>query len=1172
MVKRRVVVLDGAMGSNLQCRPLELERDWRGQENISEVLNFSRPDVIQEIHEAFLAVGCDGVETNTFGANRIVLAEAGMADQVFENNLAAAQIARRACDKFETPDRPRYVFGSIGPGTKILTLGMTSWEVMEESYYEQVRGLIAGGVDVLLIETQQDMLAIKNILCAANRAMREAKVKLPIIVQMSFDQQNGQQTLTGSDPSAFVATFLPYDEVDGLGVNCAFGPFDLAETTRYIAENWPRLVSVLPNAGLPIMVDGKSHFPMGPSDFVKGMMRFVNDFGVNVVGGCCGTMPEHLGALVDALRDVVRGSEVGGRKNALRPTTHNSPPPKPQVSSLYTAEDIRQDLSYLIVAERTNTNGSRQFKRLLQEENWDGLVSMARDEVREGSHMLDVCVDFVGRDGVRDMHEVVKRYVQSIRAPLMLDSTNPAVMEAGLKLAGGRCILNSMNLEEGEEKLGQICQLAKRYGAAVVAGTIDEDKLNAMARTRERKLSIAKRIRDIAVNRHGLRDGDILFDPLVLPISTGIEEDRKNALETIEGTRLISKELPECHTVVGLSNVSFGLKPAARVVLNSAFLHELREAGLTGAIVHASKILPQNRIPAEQWNAALDLIYDRRREGFDPLTHFVSLFPEGTESAKPQVADDETLSIEEKLKRHIIDGEKRNLTAHLDEALTKYPALEIINNILLDGMKVVGELFGSGQMQLPFVLQSAETMKQSVAHLEPHMEKVEGSSKGRIVLATVKGDVHDIGKNLVDIILTNNGYEVINLGIKQPINDILCACEQHKAHAIGMSGLLVKSVGVMKENLEEMNAKGVSVPVLLGGAALTRDYAEDDLANLYTGPLLYCKDAFDGLHMMDAIASNHLQAVVQQQRQRAERRKRLKENAVKPSSTDAANVVKIAHDNPVPVPPFWGRRVVTDIAPRHVFPYINTNALFRGQWGFKQGKLSKEEFERLTDEKARPVFERLQRRATEEGILEPKVVYGYFPVQASGNDLIVYDPSDFPAGGLKPTSRVREFTRFTFPRQEGRRHLCISDFFRTTESGEYDVLGIQLVTMGNRASEIAEKLRADNKYQDYLYLHGFGVESAEALAELWHKRMRQELGFASEDAPTIHEMFQQGYRGSRYSFGYPACPNLEDRAKIVELLRPQDVGVSLSENFMLEPEQSTDALVVHHPQAKYFDV
>jgi 5-methyltetrahydrofolate--homocysteine methyltransferase len=1164
LVRRRVVVLDGAMGSNLQCRPLDVQRDWLGHENASEVLNLSRPDVIGEIHEAFLEVGCDAVETNSFNGSKQDLEEADLSDRAEEVNRIAAQIARKACDKFETADRPRYVVGSIGPTRKLISVGITNWDDLLASFLPQMVGLISGGADVLLIETQQDILAIKCAINAANLAMKQLGRTVPIMVQASFDQANGQQMLCGADPSALVVALEPYTEIDVLGVNCAFGPYELTETVRFVCENWPRLVSALPNAGLPVMVDGKSHFPMTPPDFTRGVMRYVEEFGVNIVGGCCGTMPEHLKMLCDAI----------GR----RPAKQRAVSYKPQVSSLISATEIRQDNSYLIIAERTNTNGSRQFKRLLQEENWDGLVSMARDEMRDGSHMLDVCVDFVGRDGVRDMKEVVRRYVNSLPAPLMLDSTNPAVMEAGLKLTGGRCVLNSMNLEDGEGRIAEICALARRFGAAVVAGTIDEDKQNAMARTAERKISIARRIRDLAV-KNGLRDEDLLFDPLVLPISTGIEEDRRNALETIEGTRRISQELPRCHTVVGLSNVSFGLKPAARVVLNSAFLHELREAGLTGAIVHASKILPQNRIPKEQWDAALDLIYDRRRPDFDPLTVFISLFPDDASAAAAPKEETEQLPIEEKLKKHIIDGEKRDLIKHLEEARQTYTPLQIINEILLAGMKVVGDLFGSGQMQLPFVLQSAETMKAAVAHLEPFMEKVDGQSKGKIVLATVKGDVHDIGKNLVDIILTNNGYTVFNLGIKQPVTEIVRAYTEKKADAIGMSGLLVKSVAVMKENLEELNAKGLKVPVLLGGAALTRDYAEDDLASLYGGPLLYCKDAFEGLHAMDQISGGHVEQARIEQRERTEKRKRLRANAVKPQSTEAANIKPIEKDNRVPLPPFWGRRTVTNISPRLIFPFINEIALFRGQWGFNQGKLSPDEFEKLTEEKARPIFADLQRRALEEKFLKPTVVYGYFPVQADGNDLIVYHTEEFAgctchanSHRLQPNGVPRERLRFSFPRQEGRRHLSVADFFRSKVSGQFDVLGIQLVTVGDKTTELAEKLRAANKYQDYLYLHGFGVESAEALAEYWHKHMRQELGFGSEDATDIRKLFQQGYRGSRYSFGYPACPDLEQRSKIVELLDPGAIGVTLSENFMLVPEQSTDALIAHHPQAKYFDV
>ncbi len=852
------------------------------------------------------------------------------------------------------------------------------------------------------------------------------------------------------------------------------------------------------------------------------------------------------------------------RNNA--PQLRRSVEPRDRLTSLTQAVDVRQDNSYLIVGERTNTNGSRQFKRLLQEEDWDGLVSMARDEVKGGAMVLDVCVDFVGRDGQKDMQEVVSRYVQQIPVPLMIDSTDPAVMEVALKLAGGRCALNSTNLEEGEEKFATMCALAKKYGALLVCGTIDEDPEHAMARTEERKIAIAKRIRDLAVDKHGLRDCDLMFDPLVLPISTGLAEDRDNAAATIAGTRRIAEELPECHTVVGLSNVSFGLRPAARQVLNSAFLHELREAGLTGAIVHASKILPRNKIDDEKWQAALDLIYNRQTDEHDPLTAFIELFPDGDEVATDDV-EDENLTLEEKLEKHIIDGEKRNLTDRLDEAMNAgHKPLSIINDILLKGMKVVGDLFGRGEMQLPFVLQSAQTMKAAVAHLEPHMEKLDAkSSKGTLVLATVKGDVHDIGKNLVDILLSNNGYTVHNIGIKQPINDILAKAKEHDADAIGMSGLLVKSVAVMKDNLAEMNERGVDTPVLLGGAALTREYAEEDLSDLYKGSVLYCRDAFDGLKVMDRIGAGALSEIVDAQKANVVKRKELKANAVKPKSTAAAERPKIAEDNPIPTPPFWGRRVVTDIPLSRIFGFVNEVALFAGQWGFKKKGMTAEAFEASLADEARPTFERLKQQALgggSGGMLDPKVVYGYFPAQSDGNDLVVFDPEDHD----------REVQRFTLPRQDGRRHLCISDYFRSVESGEKDVLGLQLVTMGQPISTIAEQQRAADNYQEYLYLHGFGVECAEALAEMWHKRIRTELGFASEDATDTRKLFQQGYRGSRYSFGYPACPNLEDRQKVVELLNPGEIGVELTEEFMLDPEQSTDALVVHHPQAKYFDV
>ncbi len=1162
MMRRRVLVFDGAMGTSIHTYDLDLQRDYAGLENCTEILVRTRPDVIREIHESFLAVGCDVVETDTFGANRIVLGEFGIADQAYELNVLAAKVAREACEKHSTADRPRFVAGSMGPGTKLPSLGQITYDALVESYTEQCRGLLAGGVDLLLIETNQDLLLTKAAIAAATDAMAEAGRKVPLIVQVTIEAFGTM--LVGSDISAVVAAMAPFGQVDCLGLNCATGPTEMGEHIQYLSHHWPRAISVLPNAGLPLIVDGKATYPLTPGDFAKALVRFVDDYGVNIVGGCCGTTPEHLRALVELL---------GDRRPAERKVETAA-----EVASLYGAEEIEQDNSYLIVAERTNTNGSRKFKRLLEADDWDGLVSMARDEARDGSHVLDVCVDFVGRDGVRDMREVLGRFVRQIRLPIMIDSTDAAVLEAGLKLCGGKCILNSVNLEDGEERVARIVGLAKRYGAALVAGTIDEDKENAMARTAARKLAIALRLHDLIVVKHGLAAGDLLFDPLVLPISTGIEADRRNALETIEGTRLIKKHLPECHTVVGLSNVSFGLKPEARVVLNSAFLNELREAGLTGAIAHVSKILPRTRIADEKWNAAMDLIYDRRREGFDPLTAFVGLFPDGQEAMASGPAD-ESAPIEEKLKRHIIDGEKRDLVKHLEEALGTHPPLAIINDILLEGMKVVGELFGSGRMQLPFVLQSAETMKAAVAHLEPKMDRVAGHTKGRIVLATVKGDVHDIGKNLVDIILTNNGYTVHNLGIKQPVNEILRAAREHSADAVGMSGLLVKSVGVMKENLEEMNAQGIGVPVLLGGAALTRQYATKDLAGLYKGKLFYCRDAFAGLATMDRIMSGDAEGLYGEQQADADRRDELAAKAVRPKETgDLPARSSVATDNAVPTPPFWGARIARDIPVEQIVPYINPNALFIGQWGFKKKGLSDAEYDRLIEETARPVFEGLAARAKSEGFLAPKVAYGYFPVQSEGDEVIVYRPEAFAGcacggrgGRIAPAGEAVEWMRFSFPRQNTRRRLCVADFFRSRESGLYDVLGVQVVTVGDRSAELAAELFKENRYQDYLYLHGFGVESAEALAEFWHKRMRQELGFGAEDSSRIGELFQQGYRGSRYSFGYGACPDLEDRAKIMELVGGEAIGVSLTENFMLAPEQSTDALVVHHPQARYFD-
>ncbi len=1177
---RRVLFFDGAMGTSIHNYDLDIEKDYLGRENCTEALVLARPDVVREIHASFLAAGCDAVETDTFNANVITMADQDWSDRVREINVKAARIARQACDAHATDDKPRFVIGSMGPGTKLVTLGDTSWDDMLESYAEQARGLIEGGVDALLVETAQDLLQVKCAINACLKALNEAQLTpddVPVMAQVTIETTGAM--LMGSEISAAVNALSPLP-VMSLGMNCATGPTEMAEHLQYLGDYWGRPISVLPNAGIPSLVDGRTEFPLTPDAFAEAMADYVNRFGLNIVGGCCGTTPAHLKALIDKLGDA---SAVDvEKKNVL-----------PGISSLYNPTDYRQDASILNIGERCNASGSRKFKRLLEEEDWDEMVSLARQQVREGSHVLDVNVDYAGRDNAADMAEIVHRFVRQVNAPLMLDSTQPATIEAGLKNAGGKCLINSANLEDGEEKFAVMCKLAKTYGAGLVLGTIDEDPEEAMARTADRKLAIAQRMYDLAVNTHGLAPEDLMFDPLVLPISTGMDKDRRSGLETIEGVRRIAAAMPACQITVGLSNISFGLKPAARQVLNSVFQHELTQAGLTSAIVHVSKILPKPRIDEALWDAALDLIYDKRptepvtlRDGTpttDPLQVFVDLFPDDAaeQSTKQDIAD---LPLEERLQKHIIDGEKKGLTDALDEAMGKYSPIEIINDHLLAGMKIVGDLFGSGQMQLPFVLQSAEVMKMAVAHLEPHMEKVEGQTKGKIVLATVKGDVHDIGKNLVDIILSNNGYTVYNLGIKQPVTTILEKWREYEADAIGLSGLLVKSVNVMEDNLREMVSQGVKVPVLLGGAALARHYCEGHLRNVYDdggGRVYYGKDAFDGLRIMDLLTTDRAGLLDEEVAERLGKRAAVDERLAQMEServTDdtqpggatsggspsgGVTVVTrsdVATDVVVPTAPFYGSRVIDTIAPDDIYPFVNRVALYRGQWQFKKGAKSDAEYQAQLEDEVDPIFDRLADTCRTEMILTPRVVYGYFPAQADGNDLVVFDPED----------PDREVERFSFPRQSARKRLCIADFFKSVDSGEKDVLGLSCVTVGTEVSVRANRLFESDNYSEYLYLHGFGVECAEALAEFWHKRMRQELGIAGDDAPGIKQLFTQKYRGSRYSFGYPACPEMSDQDKLFRLIDPSRIGCTLTENWQIDPEQSTSAIVVHHPEAKYF--
>ena len=1143
----RVVVADGAMGTMLQAANPSLD-DFEGYEGCNEILNVTRPDVVAAVHDAYLAVGVDAVETNTFGANLANLGEYGIAERIRELAEAGARIAREVADGWSTPDRPRWVIGSVGPGTKLPTLGHVRYVELRDAYEAEVDGLLAGGADAVLVETAQDLLQAKAAVVGARRAVRRAGRQAPVFVQVTVETTGTM--LLGSEIGAALTALEPLG-VDLIGLNCATGPAEMSEHLRHLARHARVGLSCMPNAGLPVLGADGAHYPLTPQELADAHDAFTRDYGLSLVGGCCGTTPEHLRLVVDRVRG--------------RALTPRRPRPEPGVASLYQAVPFRQDTAYLSIGERTNANGSKAFRDAMLAARWDDCVEIARAQTRDGAHLLDVCVDYVGRDGVADVRDVVGRLATASTLPLVLDSTEPAVIEAGLELLGGRAVVNSVNYEDGDgpqSRIARLMPLVREHGAAVVALTIDEQ---GQARTAEWKVRVASRLIDDLTGRWGMQVDDIVVDCLTFPITTGQEETRRDALETIEAIREVKRRYPRVQTTLGVSNVSFGVNAAARVVLNSVFLHECVQAGLDSAIVHAARIVPMSRIPDEQRQVALDLVYDRRRDGYDPLQRFLELF-EGVDTASVRASRAEELAalpLGQRLQRRIVDGERNGLEADLDEALASgRSALDVINVDLLEGMRTVGELFGRGDMQLPFVLQSAEVMKTAVAYLEPHMERTDESGKATIVLATVKGDVHDIGKNLVDIILTNNGYSVVIIGIKQPISAILEAAEEHGADVIGMSGLLVKSTVVMKENLEEMNSRGVATrwPVILGGAALTRAYVEQDLAALYDGEVRYARDAFEGLRLMDAIAAaKRTPGLALADALPAPRERRVRSTALlEVAEAEPGARSDVVTDNPVPTPPFWGSRVVKGVALADYASYLDERATFLGQWGLR-GSRSGPSYEELVETEGRPRLRMWLERVQTEGLLEAAVVYGYFPCVSKGDDLIVVSED----GG--------ERVRFTFPRQRRGRRLCIADFFRSEDSGETDVVAFHVVTMGARISEATAKLFAGNAYRDYLELHGLSVQLTEALAEMWHARVREELAFGGEDAPDLAGILDQAYRGSRYSFGYPACPDLEDRAKIVTLLDPARIGVTLSEEFQLHPEQSTDAIIVHHPEAKYFN-
>jgi 5-methyltetrahydrofolate--homocysteine methyltransferase len=1141
----RVVVADGAMGTMLQASAATLS-DFNGHEGCNEILNVTRPDIVRGVHDGYLAAGVDCVTTNSFGANLTNLAEYGLEGRIGELSEAGARIARQAADAWATADRPRWVLGSLGPGTKLPTLGHVRFAALRDAYQQNAAGLLRGGVDAIVIETCQDVLQAKAAVIGAKRAMSAAGAQVALIVSLTIETTGAM--LLGTEIGAALAALEPLGP-DLIGLNCATGPAEMSEHLRYLAGHSPVSLSCMPNAGLPVLTSDGAIYPLTPAGLADAQESFAAEFGLALAGGCCGTTPEHLAAVVDRVRG--------------RPLARRRPRTEPGVASLYQHVPFRQDTAFLAIGERTNANGSKAFREALLAGHYDDCVEIARQQTRDGAHLLDVCVDYVGRDGTADMTEVASRLATASTLPLVIDSTEPEVIRAGLEMLGGRAVVNSVNYEDGDgpaSRIAKVMPLVVEHGAAVIALTIDEQ---GQARTADWKLAVATRLIEDLTGTWGMRISDILMDCLTFPIATGQEETRRDALETIEAIRALKQRFPDVQTTLGISNVSFGLNPAARAVLNSVFLDECVRAGLDSAIVHPSRIMPIARIGDEQLQTALDLVYDRRRAGYDPLARLLELF-EGVDAVAikaSRAAELAGLPLWERLKRRIIDGERAGLEADLDEALGQRPALEIVNDVLLDGMKTVGDLFGSGQMQLPFVLTSAEVMKLAVGYLEPHMERSGEAGKGRIVLATVRGDVHDIGKNLVDIILSNNGYDVVNLGIKQPLSAIVDAAAEHGADVIGMSGLLVKSTVVMRDNLAELNSRGLAGrwPVLLGGAALTRAYVEQDLAALFDGEVRYARDAFEGLRLMDSfMAVKRGDAGAQlpplrEARVKTGARLRLTEPEAMPARSD------VATDNDVPTAPFTGTRVVRGIPLADYAAFLDERATFLGQWGLKPSRGGAgPSYEELVETEGRPRLRMWLDRIQTEGLVEAGVVYGYFPAVSEGDDLVVLDGDG------------RERERFHFPRQRHDRHLCLADFFRPAGSGELDVAGFQLVTVGAKISKATAELFAKDAYRDYLELHGLSVQLAEALAEYWHARVRAELGLAGFDPPALDGILKVGYRGCRYSFGYPACPNLEDRAKVVRLLQPERIGVALSEEFQLVPEQSTDALIVHHPEAKYF--
>ncbi len=1160
IMQEKVLVLDGAMGTQIFNFNPTID-DYGGLEfdGCVELLNERRAHWIKEIHHNYFNAGCDAVETNTFGCNEIVLSEFNLAHRTEELNIIAAQLAREVADSYNTQ---KFVIGSVGPGTKLISLLQIDYQTLYQSYRKQMQGLIKGGVDAILIETSQDINQVKIAVRAAKHAMRELNKQIPIWAQVTIETSGTM--LVGSDIQTAL-TAIECLGIDVLGMNCATGPDEMRQHIAYLAEASPLAVSVLPNAGLPQNVGGKTVYPLGPKEFAQKVFQMAHDFSLNIIGGCCGTSPQHIKELASFAAQLNPGKRKGKYDKS--------------VCSLYNSVPLNLEPKPLYVGERTNANGSKKFKDLLAINDYDGLVQIAKSQLKEGAHILDVCVAYVSRNETADMENLLKKVVTQVNIPIMIDSTEIPVIEKALQIAPGKCIVNSINFEDGEEKARIILNLCKEYGASVIALTIDEE---GMAKTCEKKLAITKRIYKLVVEEFKLHPEDLIFDPLTFTLGSGDEEFRKSAIATLESIKLIKETLPGVKTILGLSNVSFGLTPYTRQLLNSLMLYHAVKNGLDLAILNASKILPVAKIEADVRTIFEDLIFDRRSENYDPLKTILQKFSNLKKENTSEQIKRNSLSIEEKLKLDIIDGEKQLIIEDCKEALNHYPPLIIINEILLAGMKVVGERFGAGEMQLPFVLESAEAMKAAVKVLEPFMEKKSGYSKGKMIIATVKGDVHDIGKNLVDVILSNNGFEILNLGIKQPIEAILEKYKDSGAHAIGMSGLLVKSTAIMKENLEYMSQHGYSTPVILGGAALTRDFVEKDCQAVYNGHVFYAFDAFESLKIMEKLTA--LTGTITKE-QAAEIRKYARsqdKNSASESEDQKIKIIRkgqpliqldengqslwVRKNETIPKPPFWGTEVLEETL-ENVFPFLDEFALIRSRWGFTQGSKSEAEFNTLLSSKAYPLYEKLKKKVIQEKILQPKAIYGYFPVCSDQNKLYVYNPN---VKNISPKDKHFIIAEFEFPRQNSGKLLCISDFYRNIKSEQFDTLGVQIVTLGEEFSHYTKTLYEAGNVTDYYYMHGIGTEVTEAFAELLHKKIRLELGIANKDAKNLRQLFSQGYQGSRYSFGYPACPNMEGNATLLNLLEAKRININISEAFQMHPELTTSALISWHPQARYF--